>query len=174
MTVKYRRIPGFQGYYAGSDGTIWCDHPLPWWPAEQPPGPKRPVTPTRRKADGKLMVGVLVDKRHQQVAVDRLVLLAFRGEPPSQWHRAVHRDRDESNNRPRNLRYVNDGPVQGQRLFGALVNSSKLNDKAVLTIRNRAANGEPMTHLAKEFGVSPTTVRLIVLGQTWRHLLEKH
>ncbi len=45
-----------------------------------------------------------------------------------------------------------------------------LNDAKVIEILERLKKGERQTHLAIEFGVSPSTVHSIVRGQSWKHI----
>lgn len=55
-------------------------------------------------------------------------------------------------------------------LKGTAVVTAKLNDKSVMDIRRRAAEGESGRSIAKRFNVSPVTVSSIVLGRSWKHL----
>jgi len=48
---------------------------------------------------------------------------------------------------------------------------AKLNASQVIQIRQRVQMGEQQKDLALEFGVTKSTVSLIVLGKKWRHLL---
>lgn len=48
--------------------------------------------------------------------------------------------------------------------------ASKLTDDRVRSIRARHANGETVSALAKDFGVSARNVRLVVQRETWRHV----
>lgn len=47
---------------------------------------------------------------------------------------------------------------------------AKLTEVQVQEIRKRAANGESLNGLAREFGVAGTTVGLLVKRVTWRHI----
>jgi len=47
---------------------------------------------------------------------------------------------------------------------------SKLTAKTALSIRTRAAAGEPKRALARAYGVSKTTVRDVVRRRTWNHV----
>lgn len=47
---------------------------------------------------------------------------------------------------------------------------AKLTAVAVVDIRARAAGGEPLTRLAREYDVGPGAVSAAVQGRTWRHL----
>lgn len=51
--------------------------------------------------------------------------------------------------------------------FGVQHHSAKLTENKVATIRDRVSKGESMRKLAKEYGVSPTTINRIVAHKTW-------
>lgn len=59
--------------------------------------------------------------------------------------------------------------AEGHGLAGQLHPRAKLNEAAVLEIRQRACSGEDRTALASEFGVCKDTVNKVVLGKLWRH-----
>lgn len=48
--------------------------------------------------------------------------------------------------------------------------SSKLTAARVRVIREEAASGIPYAELARQFGITRQAVRLIVLGEVWRHV----
>lgn len=48
--------------------------------------------------------------------------------------------------------------------------SARLNRDDVLAIRKRAADQEPLTLMAQEYGVTVTTISNVVRGRTWKHL----
>jgi hypothetical protein len=53
---------------------------------------------------------------------------------------------------------------------GADVNTSRLFDWQVLEIRRKATEGRSQRSLAREYGVSQTAIRLIILRKNWAHL----
>jgi hypothetical protein len=53
---------------------------------------------------------------------------------------------------------------------GADSTSAKLTEAAVRDIRARYASGTPQAHLAREYGIRQTTISMIVLRHTWKHL----
>lgn len=53
---------------------------------------------------------------------------------------------------------------------GESAGGAKLTNFKVLEIRNRYANGEKQTHIAKDYGVTQSAVWAIVSGKTWRHI----
>ncbi len=48
--------------------------------------------------------------------------------------------------------------------------SSRLTESQVLEIRGRRLLGETTRHIAEAFGVTHTTVRMILLGRTWKRI----
>jgi hypothetical protein len=55
------------------------------------------------------------------------------------------------------------------KLIGIQNHSAKLNERLVAIIRERyAAGGTSHLRLAKEYGVSETTIRFIIIGRIWR------
>ena len=63
------------------------------------------------------------------------------------------------------------GPVTGNFARGERQHSAKLSPKAVTAIREFHRAGDSVTQLARIYGVSNSTVKAIVAGRTWRHLL---
>ena len=53
---------------------------------------------------------------------------------------------------------------------GAKVPTAKLDESKVLAIRTRAAAGEQVADLAREFGVKWDTINYVVHGVFWRHV----
>lgn len=49
---------------------------------------------------------------------------------------------------------------------------AKLTEAQVFELRQRRANGAGVNYLARDYGVSPTTISRIVNGKNWRHLAE--
>jgi HNH endonuclease len=58
-------------------------------------------------------------------------------------------------------------------LVGTAHHQAKLSDVQVLEIIERKRAGEVQAALAREYGVSETTVSRIVLGSAWRHLQKR-
>jgi hypothetical protein len=59
---------------------------------------------------------------------------------------------------------------KGEGRKGATNGNSKLTDDAVLAIRRRVAAGERRVVLAREYGISQTTIGAIYRKTTWAHL----
>jgi hypothetical protein len=54
---------------------------------------------------------------------------------------------------------------------GSKVYNAKLTEAKVRHIRKRAAAGESNRALAKEFGMCPQTIDVMILRKTWRHVV---
>jgi hypothetical protein len=104
-----------------------------------------------------------------------LVAAAFVGPRP---HGLVinHIDGDPTNNTPPNLEYVTPGDNSrhasriGHRALGGANAFAKLSPGQVREIKCRTGSGEATRAVARAFGVTPRTVRLIKSGRTWAHL----
>lgn len=107
--------------------------------------------------------------------IHRLVLEAFVG-PCPEGMQACHYDDDSLNNHVDNLRWdtraanVLDKLRNGKVPRGEASGAAKLTRKQVLEIRDRYAAGEYSGPLAKEFGVTVTSIRAISSGRAWKHL----
>lgn len=108
--------------------------------------------------------------------VHKLVINAFIGPAPFVDALAAHNDGDTSNNRASNLRWASalenqadrirhDTKIQGSEVFGA-----KLDEAAIPHIRERIRNGERYPSIARDYGVSISTISLIKLQRTWTHV----
>lgn len=109
--------------------------------------------------------------------VHRLVLLAFRGAPPTD-HIGGHRDGNPSNNALTNLAWItysqNNGSdrwLHGTALSGRKNPNAKLTDDAVLEIRRRwRLGGVTAKELGQMFGVSAPVAHKVAIGKAWRHV----
>lgn len=107
--------------------------------------------------------------------VHRLVAAAFLGAPPD-GHITNHIDADKRNNVPSNLEYVTpQGNTQHARRLGLLAKGEDhgiavLTEAEVREIRSLAPFHTQVT-LAERFGVSKSTIGLIVHGRTWQHVV---
>lgn len=108
--------------------------------------------------------------------VHKLVINAFIGPAPFLDALAAHNDGDTSNNRASNLRWASalenqadrirhDTKIQGSEVFGA-----KLDEAAIPRIRERIESGERYPSIARDYGVSISTISLIKLQRTWTHV----
>lgn len=109
--------------------------------------------------------------------IHRLVLEAFVGECPDGME-CRHLDGDRSNNRLSNLcwgtrlenaadrdRHGTTAHPTGERHWGV-----KLTAEMVISIRRRAANGEPRDLIAADYPVTCSTVNQVVNRSIWKHV----
>ena len=57
------------------------------------------------------------------------------------------------------------------RARGERCHTARLNAEHVQTIRRRHASGEPIQHLAREYGVDPGSVGRAIARKTWQHVV---
>ena len=125
--------------------------------------------------DGYLRVPLWRDCKSKYKYVSRLVLEAFVGPRPANME-SCHGDNDRANNFLSNLRWdthvsnIADKNRHGTYQRGERGNGAKLTDVTALDIKLRAIAGESGVSLAAEFGVTPTTITRVKLGQTWSHI----
>lgn len=123
---------------------------------------------------GHVHVSLCKNGKQKRGSVHRLVLLAFIGECPMGME-CRHLDGNASNNKLSNLCWgtkkenVGDSIRHGRFIRGERSNLAKLNMRQVVRIRKLAKS---MTHMAisKIYGVSRSTVSLIVKKQNWAWL----
>lgn len=112
--------------------------------------------------------------RARRHGVHRLVLEAFEGPCPD-GHEAAHEDGDTSHNWRENLRWKThadndaDKDRHGTRAKGEGNGRAKLTEEQARAVLASKASARA---LARELGVSRSTIRLIRNGKNWRHLQE--
>lgn len=105
----------------------------------------------------------------------RLVCLLAHGEPPTPKHQAAHSCGNSSCINKGHLRWRTAGEniaekeAHGTKLVGAAIPSSKLDDQKVAQILS--LKGEKTGRIAGQFGVTASTIRNILSGKTWRHVV---
>ncbi len=173
--VEYRDIPGFPGYRAGSDGTLWsCRRGLngsqtlrSTWSQMQPKIPIRDYW----------CVSICYNRHNRCIRVHRLILLAFLGPAPTDRHECRHLNGDKLDNRIENLQWgtraenEHDKIGHGTVRIGVNHPMSKLTDAKVRELRRLWEAGKPLYKLAKKFRVDPMTIKAAVTRHTWRHVL---
>jgi hypothetical protein len=113
--------------------------------------------------------------RQERKFVHQLVCTAFHGPPPPK-HEVAHNDGDRSNPRADNLRWATrhenilDMAIHGTQRRGEQMSTSKLTENQARQIMQSKGSSY---FLARLFGVSPTAIRDIRVGNTWRHLREE-
>jgi DNA-binding CsgD family transcriptional regulator len=65
---------------------------------------------------------------------------------------------------------ADDRDRRGRQAAGARNGSARLTDAQAVEVKRRVLSGEGQSALAREFGISPTTVWEIKNGRKWGHL----
>jgi len=184
MTVPYPTIPGvtfkdiegYPGYCVGDDGSIW---------SRRRPGPttdldsawRRLKPATQRNRAGHKYVSFRLNGRLASRFVHRLVLEAFVGSAPEGME-CCHNNGDPSDNRLENLRWDTrlanraDAITHGTQVRGSRQGRSKLTEELVREIVRLHQIGCLGTEIAVRIGVSKSSVNLILVGKTWRHVTD--
>lgn len=122
-----------------------------------------------------MAVAMRVNGAHDQRRVHRMVLESFVGPCPDGMAGA-HGDGNSQNNKLSNLRWAtpkensDDMRDHGTRAMGSRHGYSKLNESDILAIRNRIVGGEKNRSIAKDYGVSISTIHCIRHNRTWKHV----
>ena len=159
-------VPGYTGYFVSDDGLIY--------------GPSGKLMHQMTMPSGHLYV--LCNRgrgKQHKLFVHRAVLLAYVG-LPGNGQEARHLDGDPTHNKLSNLawgtRYEqwDDRRRHGVAPIGESSGSHKLTESQVIEIRRKYANNRvTYRSLAKEYGVSHTTIGAAIKGHHWAHLREK-
>lgn len=171
--VEYRPIPGFPGYRAGADGTIWSCLKKRGRLRATPTGEWKCLKQIA-SAFGYLRVSMCHEGHRHLCLVHRMVLLAFVGLPPAGTE-SCHFDGNPANNTLDNLRWDTkakngaDTSLHG-KLKGIKNPKVKLTEAQVIEIRQRVAAGEYQKVVAHNYGTTQANVNSIVLRKTWRHV----
>ncbi len=175
-TIRYRDIPDFCGYKAGTDGSIWtCLHR--GRRRLYVPGPNWRLKAQADKGGGYCIVSL----RNRLYRVARIILQTFAGPCPKGME-ACHNDGNPLNNTLSNLRWDTrranhaDKWRHGTMRCGELAHGAKLTPEIVRVLRAeyQAALGRhrklPNGHaaaLAQKHGIKPKTINKIMRGDTW-------
>ena len=65
---------------------------------------------------------------------------------------------------------MHDMAAKGRSPRGSANPKSKLTEQDIPIIRRRLAEGEAMTALGRQFGVSDVAILYVRQGRTWRHI----
>lgn len=180
---EWRDVPGYEGYYQVSNkgrvkATGWYKEP-------------RIKVPSRNNG-GYLLLSLYKEKKIKNFLVHRLVMLAFSPVDNPARMQVNHIDLNKENCRLENLEWCS--PKENVNHFlgsekgkGFLINiakgdhnvpygeahyRSKLTESDVIAIRQIYAGGcHNMSEIARKFGVSNVTVKRVVRGEVWKHLL---
>lgn len=177
-TVTYREIPGFPGRRVGDDGSIWtCRQRVLPGPGVR--GLRWINSENWRRLDletcdnGYLRLNL---GRGGRKLVHALVLEVFVGPRPPGCE-CRHLDGVRTNNALANLAWgtkvenAQDRRIHGTQMQGSTHVNAKLTETTVTEIRRRfSAGGVRQCDLAKEYGITATTVMRIVKRRSWTHI----
>ncbi len=181
-------IRGYEGIYAVcEDGKIWA-HPRTiirkrkgWKGAIVHLNGHWMKTSTTKKGDWYYSIAFGWGNSRKGYKVHRLVAQAFIPNP-NNLPDVNHKNGDKTDNRVKNLEWVTRRqnlehgfkiyPIANRPLArGEQSWCAKLKDDDIPIIRMRFKNGElSQRKLAKEYGVSHTTIKGIINGWTWKHV----
>jgi hypothetical protein len=170
---EFRGIPGFVGYRAGSDGTIWtCKYRAgrQW---------KLGTEWKRMKANankhGYMHLTLSRPGLRKNMQVHQLVMLAFNGPPPDGMN-VCHENNTPGDDRLDNLRYdTRCGNLADRKKFGTEMKGDKNGRSILSAVDVRAIRSHPVFRgsrnvLALRFGVSPETIGAINKRRIWKHV----
>jgi hypothetical protein len=125
---------------------------------------------------GRCRVTLSKDGAVKLCLVHVMVLEAFVCVRPCVESQGCHNDNDPFNNALSNLRWdtrlgnEKDKIAHGTLARGERNGHAKLSEDDVTAIRLRLADGETQLAIAKDYGVSRSSILHIHVGSTWRHI----
>ena len=134
------------------------------------------------RSDGYVVVAFYHGGKHTRThLLHRLVLLAFKGEPPTPKHQSAHWDGDKTNNALTNLRWATSsennldkkrhGTFTNPRLYGEENNKAKLTVAKVRKIRHLyESEDKSMGSLARKYSVSIQSISAVIARRNWAHV----
>ena len=175
LPVGFRVIPGYLSYAINESGVVLsaCGRgggwrkPKPWGSAIR--------LAYIKDNGGYNRVSLNRNGRSKQIPVHTLVLLTFVGPRPDGMQ-CRHLDGNQCNNHVSNLSWGTplenhfDKHLHGTDNRGEKCYKAKLKTADVLEIRERAASGEKLTNIARDFPVVLTGILKIVNRETWKHI----
>lgn len=186
--ASYRYIPGATGYLVSDDGTVWSQWSRRGLKGNSGPGTEmyldnvcRPLKKVTMKPN-KARRGNPIPYQYANVKIDgvrtlafihKLVLLSFKGPCPDGME-IRHLNGNATDNRLDNLIYgtkrenTEDRFRHGTVLAGARHPRAKLTENDILSIRERALNGESASGIARELGITKGHAARIIRGKAWK------
>lgn len=158
-------IPGFDGYYACEDGSIWSIK-----------GGRLKILKSSLDGNGYYHVSLYNNGKSKNVLVHKAVLIAFYGFP-SEDLQCLHGPEGKHNNSLGNLRWGTyrenreDMKRDGTHQIGAKNPSAKITEKTVLEIR-KLKDKKNEKELSKLFNISITQISRIKRNVAWNHVKE--
>jgi HNH endonuclease len=179
LGVRFEDIPGFPGYLAGDDGSIWSSRVIGGRAGTRDCHWRKLTGCPRFGRDNKYLAVTLTgqDGKRRMFAIHRLVLIAFVG-PCRTGEEGCHYDGDARNNCLSNLRWdtheancqdsARQGVLGGGR--GERNRHAKLEESDIPEIMKLHRLGMSYRAIAGKFGVGRMAIGRIVTGETWKHL----
>ena len=176
--ARWKKIPGYEDQYeVSSEGQVRSfDREVNASVGYRAVRKGRILTPVV-KASGYLYVTLTKDEKREQIAIHRLVLLAFRGVVTSYTLHARHRDGVRSNNRLRNIipgtpkENSADQRRHGRSLQGSRHPMAKLTEAQARRIKF-APTPAAGRQIGEKLGVCAEHTYSIRAGRCWKHLKE--
>ena len=158
----WRAIPGFPEYEASSLGRIRsvC-RTINYSNGRVVHAKQRILKPT--KSSGYYSVNLSRNNKQKSTKVHVLVAAAFLGENPGGLD-VRHKNGCRTDNRAENLEYGtrSENVLDGYKITGKTMVCQKLSPQKAEEIRSRNQNGVSQRRLAKEYGVSKSTISAIL------------
>lgn len=162
-------IEGFPGYRVTIDGVLTSGRSQ----GDRNKIIKLGKWKTRRtylNSDGYVVAGLMMDNgKIKTVKIHRLVAMHFINNPENK-PQVNHMDGNKENNLCSNLEWCTPRENVLHSVDNKLRSRQILIIEQVLDIRNRAINGALNKVLAREFGVSETTISDIKRRRSWKHV----
>jgi HNH endonuclease/NUMOD4 motif len=159
---NWRPVAGFPNYVVSRTGQVWSI-------------PRNRALKQTRNRRGYLLVSLYRGGRAKSYLVHRLIASAWIGPIPDGYE-VNHRNGKKNQNDVNNLEIVTPQQNREHALRYGLIRRGADNPRARLTesivksIRLRAAGGETIRRLAREFDVAEKTISLVINRKTWKHV----
>lgn len=177
--VSYRDIPDFPGYRVSDNGLVLSCKAKKFlgyrYGSVSYLSENWHYLKATKNADGYMTVALYRDSVRFAKRVSVLILEAF-VEPRPAGMEACHENGNRSDDRLSNLRWDTakrnhaDKFIHGTNPAGEKNPAHVLTARDVKLIRERINNGESDKNLGNEFGVHSTTIRLVRIRKTWKHI----
>lgn len=167
--VWFKEVPGFPGYSAGSNGTVWSCKRSP----VGEPKPKWKLMSSKPNCDGYIRVSLRKDMTYYKMSIQEIILETFVG-PRPHGHCACHFPSPiRSDNRLCNLQWGTmkenhkHREIHGNTPRGIRSGHAKLNPDRAEFIRELYTSGRTPQSIADEISVGISTVRRVLSGDAW-------
>lgn len=176
MEVLYKDIPGYEGYRAGTDGSIWSC----WERGKGKETSKWKIGGLWKRlllgkdSDGYLQVKFAKERKTKKV--HKLVLELFLGSCP-EGYQACHKNGNRADNRVENLRWGTAKSNQEDRLlhgtsnFGSRNGNAKLTESLVREIKIQHKIGKAIPKIAIDFNMHRSVIHKICNGALWSQVV---